>query len=238
MGATLDYSKAMAAVLERGLIKPIHRERFDHFTIEDCLGLVDRIGKARDQKFVIDSENIFAYENFIKWLHADPTMLALDPVTKEMIPGDLNKGIYIGGNTGTGKSWCCDIMRAYADLFSFKVKIGDRTRRIFWSTARAEEIVSEFVAKTNIEQYKNAPMLCVQDFGSEPAEALAMGNRQNVLRILLEHRADQTDEFTFITSNFSMCNPQLAAVYGDRVASRLYGMCNYFEIKGKDRRKM
>ena len=25
--------------------------------------------------------------------------------------------------------------------------------------------------------------------------------------------------------------------YGDRVASRLNEMCNYFEIKGKDRRK-
>ena len=82
------------------------------------------------------------------------------------------------------------------------------------------------------------PMLGIQDLGSEPQESLYMGNRVDVVRQLIEHRGDKTDEMTLITSNLKINGERLVNRYGDRVASRLVEMCNYFEIKGKDRRKM
>ena len=86
--------------------------------------------------------------------------------------------------------------------------------------------------------YKTAPMLCIQDLGNEPQEALYMGNRLDVARYIIEYRGDAHAELTFITSNLRMGGDILKERYGDRVASRLMEMCNYYEIKGKDRRKM
>ena len=65
-----------------------------------------------------------------------------------------------------------------------------------------------------------------------------MGNRINVLRQILEYRGDQTDKITLITSNLPMNHKRFIDRYEDRVSSRLNEMCNYFEIKGKDRRKL
>ncbi|MDD4154105.1 MAG: hypothetical protein PHT30_01675, partial [Bacilli bacterium] len=76
------------------------------------------------------------------------------------------------------------------------------------------------------------------DLGAEPEEANYMGNRINPLKTLLEHRGDYTDKLTIISSNHSINHQEILDRYGDRVASRLLEMCNYFEIKGTDRRKL
>jgi DNA replication protein DnaC len=165
-------------------------------------------------------------------------MKAIHPDTKEDVPGDMHRGIYVAGNTGSGKSWCLEVMLAYADLFRFKIKYGGDDARIWWRIARADEIVARFVETTSIDEYKKAKLLCIQDFGAEQLEAVAMGNRMNVLRTLLEYRGDRSDCLTMITSNYSLKNPTLTESYGERVTSRLMEMCNYFEIKGKDRRKL
>jgi len=81
-------------------------------------------------------------------------------------------------------------------------------------------------------------MLGIQDLGQEPQESLYMGNRVDVVRQLIEYRGDRTDEITFITSNMKINGDVLMNRYGDRVASRLMEMCNYYEIKGKDRRRL
>ena len=236
----IDLAKAMAKVRERGMFQGVGRFRYtgEGYDVNECLQLVEAIGKHRNPKFVIDDENRFTYVNFIKWLHGDATMKAIHPETKGEIPGNMYKGIYIAGSTGSGKSWCMEIMMAYADLFGFKIRFGDVDSRIWWRIVRADEIVSSFVESTSIDEYKAAKSLCIQDFGSEPIEAVAMGNRMNVMRTLIEYRGDKSDCLTFITSNYSMKNPTLTESYGDRVASRLIEMCNYFEIKGKDRRKI
>lgn len=235
---TIDFEKAMQMVKERGLFRGITRYTCPGFALDDCIQLVEAIGKQRNPRFVIDDENRFAYENFVKWLHCDPTMKALNPETNKVVSGDLKRGIYIAGNTGTGKSWAMEVMLAYADLFNIAIQYGgnDKTR-IWWRIFRADEIVGKFVETTSIEQFRNTNILCIQDLGCEPLEAVAMGNRMNVMRTLLESRGDRSDCLTFITSNYSLRNPALTEFYGERVASRLIGMCNYFEIKGKDRRK-
>ena len=237
--ATIDIAKALELAKQRGLFQGLTRYKCEGYAIEDCLQLVEGIGKQRNPHFVIDDENRFTYENFIKWLHCDSSMKAIDPNTKKAIPGDMYKGIYIAGNTGSGKSWAMEVMLAYADLFHFRVKYGGETDgRLWWRIARADEIVSRFIETTSIDEYKKVKILCIQDFGAEQLEAVAMGNRMNVLRTLLEYRGDRSDCLTLITSNIPMCHQMLVTNYDDRVASRLMEMCNYFEIKGKDRRKL
>lgn len=214
----------------------IMRYRKDNYDMESCMELVSRIGKYITPQFILDSENLFTYENFVKWLHCDPTMKAINPTSKEIIEGNFKKGIYIAGNTGTGKSLCLEVMLRYALMFNFKIIFGDKHDYILWQNVRAEEIVADFVKYSNVDTYKDCKILCIQDFGSETLEATAMGNKMNVMRNLIESRGDKINRITLITSNLPINHPTITQRYGERVMSRLMGMCNYFEIKGKDRR--
>lgn len=226
-------------VRERGRFAWFRRYDYTTQTIERELRVLEAIGKMRSPKFVIDEDNRFAYTNFIKWLRGDPTMQALDPNTGEVIQGDLTRGLYIAGNTGSGKSWCLEIMQEYAQVLRLPIEFSgeDDAKPLIWNACRADEICREWAESGDIQKYKTRPILAIQDFGQEPQETLYMGNRLNVLRQLIEYRGDQDGQLTLITSNLKLSGKKLEERYSDRVQSRLFEMCNYFEIKGADRRK-
>lgn len=235
-----SIEQILHAINQRGLFAGFQRYQYIHYDVNEALKIVEAIGKSRNPKFVIDDENRFTYENFIKWAHCDPSMKCLDPNTGQVIPGRLKRGIYIAGNTGSGKSWCLEIMQAYCTAFGFKVLWQDdsQPRPLWWRIIHADALCDYFVENGNFQIFKKQPMLGIQDFGREPQENLYMGNRIDVVRQLIEYRGDKCDEMTLITSNMKMQGDVLMNRYGDRVASRLVEMCNYFEIKGKDRRKL
>ena len=225
-------------IKERGMFARITRYQYP-CDIEEAMQVVEAIGKSRNPRFAIDGENRFAYENFIRWCHCDTSMLCLDPVSLQPMPGDLRRGIYIAGNTGTGKSWCMEIMQAYCRVFGFKVKFFEENTQspLAWQCVRSDAICDAFTENGSISTFKKRNILGIQDFGSEPQESLYMGNRVDVMRTLIEYRGDRSDNLTLITSNLKLGGEKLLNRYGDRVASRLCEMCNYFEIKGADRRK-
>lgn len=234
-----SINQILTAIEERGVFKGIARYPFTSYDIEQALKIVEAIGKSRNPKFVIDDENRFTYENFIKWCHCDSSMMCLDPTTLTPIQGRLKKGIYIAGNTGSGKSWCLEIMREYCRAWRFAVKLPDETSPspLWWRIVRADYLCDVFAETGSIKDFKDQPIIGIQDLEQEPQETLYMGNRLEVVRNLIEYRGDKSDELTLITSNLRINGENLSQRYGDRVASRLIEMCNYFEIKGKDRRK-
>ena len=239
MARTELINQVLNRIGNRGLFQGITRYVYADYDMQESLEIVEAIGKSRNPAFVIDDENRFTYENMIRWCHCDTKMQAIDPVTKKVIPGGLKKGIYIAGNTGTGKSWCLEVMAAYAMAFGFVITLGETEKRmLYWDNVRADDICEEYAATGTFQNYKTRKMYGIQDLGSEPAESVYMGNRIEVLRQLLEYRGDRTDQVTLFTSNLPMNHKILVDRYGDRVSSRLSAMCNYFEIRGKDRRKM
>ena len=240
----MNLDNILRAIEDRKTFARMTRYKYtgESYNIEDALKIVEAIGKTRDRKFVIDSENRFAYENFIKWCHCDPSMKQIHPDTGDVVPGNLYAGIYIGGTTGSGKSWCLEIMRAYASAIGFKITIPityekDDTRPLAWRIVRADEICEMFAEAGKITELKKLPLLAIQDMGQEQEESLYMGNRVDAVRQLIEYRGDLDNEMTLITSNLPMGSDRLMSRYGDRVASRLRQMCNNLVIKGKDRRK-
>lgn len=233
-----DVGQILKAIDRRGLFAGMQRYRYA-YKAEDALPVIEAIGRARNPSFTIDGDNRFAYLNFIRWVHGDDTMQAISPTTGETIPGRLKRGIFIGGNTGTGKSWCIEIMRAYCSAMRFAIRLpdDDSPTNLWWQIFRSDEICDEYAAKGTLQRFKRMPIIAIQDLGAEPQETMFMGNRMPVMRQFLESRGDMTAELTLISSNFKMGGERMAAQYGDRVASRLCEMCNYLEIKGKDRRK-
>lgn len=235
----MEIDEIIHRMEEQGMFTEVIRRPLPDYDIMTALELVEAIGKRRNPRFEIDEENRFAYANFIRWCHCDPAMNSIDPETGKAVRGDLRKGIYIAGNTGAGKSWCLDIMQMYCKVLGIKIIFPyKKTETVLsWNSVRADEICDAFTEKGTFTAFKTRPILAIQDLGQEPQESLYMGNRIDVIRQLIEYRGDMAHQLTLITSNLKLGGQKLLDRYGDRVASRLYGMCNYLEIKGKDRRK-
>ena len=238
-----SIEQVLNAIRQRDMFSGFQRYQYikpGWYDLDNAMKIVEAIGKSRNPAFVIDDENRFAFENFIKWAHCDTSMKCLDPVSGQVIPGRLKRGIYIAGNTGTGKTWCMEIMQAYIQAIGIKVlwNTDNDPRPLYWRTIRADGLCDVWAESGNVQQYKTAPMLAIQDLGNEPPETLYMGNRLDVVRYVIEYRGDMHAEMTFITSNLRMGGEIPKERYGDRVSSRLQEMCNYLVIKGKDRRKL
>lgn len=228
--------RILARIREKTFFHPIMRYHYD-IPIAEGLEIIEAIGRERSKKFVIDNENRFAYENILKWVHGDTTAQCINPDTNEHVPANMKAGIYIAGNTGTGKSWCMEMVREYILAMGFEIMIDDTKRPMSFPIARADDITAAFMIDGGMERFKQADILCIQDVGTEARETLYMGNRLEVIRTLLEWRADNGNKLTFITSNLPCNHSTFAERYGDRVVSRIREMCNYYVIKGKDRRK-
>ena len=232
----MEISSILDKIRKQGLFESVKRFQYMPYKIEYAMKAIEVIGKERNPKFVIDEENRFLYENMIRWVHGDPAFQCIDPETKKPIPGRLQAGIYIAGNTGTGKSWALEIMSAYCLLDNVQVVAGGQ-RCLRWPCVRTDTICDEYASEGTIEKYKKNAILCIQDLGAEALESMYMGNRLRVLQQILEYRGDRTDQITLISSNLPINHEMLIKRYEDRVASRLNEMCNYFELRGKDRRK-
>lgn len=243
MGATLTISDLISQVRQsnQSFFNGIKRFAYLPYDINFALQVVEAIGKERKSNFVIDDENRFVFQNLIRWVHADPEFKCIDPETKKVKTGNLEAGIYIAGPTGTGKSWAFEIMSIYStidDEEGMRVFAGGSTRLLKWPCFRADEICDDYVKEGIIERYKRMSIVCFQDVATEPIESLHMGNRMNVFQQILGNRGDRKDQITLISSNLPLNSEQLRKRYDDRVASRLKEMCNYFELTGKDRRKI
>lgn len=234
-----NLEKVANLAKKNGYSDSILRYRLTHIPLNDALEAVKVIGRQRTPDFVIDEENRFVYENFIKWVHADVSMKAIDPVTNQIVPGNVKKGIYIAGPTGSGKSWAMEVMAMYAQICRAKIFPQDCRDAIglYWPSTLATEVTELWAETGKIETYKKRSILCLQDLGTEPNEMAYMGNRQNVLKALIEHRGDNRCAVTLISSNLHPGTDFFRQYYGDRAQSRIKTMCNFLILGGGDRRK-
>ena len=192
--------------------------------MEEAWGAVNTIGKYLTPDFVIDNDNRKAYTDVLRWCIGKEGNL------------DPNKGLYLYGNTGTGKTMMMAIIRILCNYYRAGFTYADRGSYLIDKTARADEICDDYAEEGELSQWVKYPSLCINDLGSEPAETVYMGNRRRVLRSILEQRADRADRMTIITSNFPPDSDDFVQMYGHRVRSRIQQMCNVVFLDGPDRR--
>lgn len=204
--------------------------------IGDAMDIVRRIGRMYEPKFTIDKDNEFVYYNLIKWVNGDNTMQALDPCTQKPIQGNRKGGIYLAGTTGSGKTLCMEIIKAYATYVNARVQIyPHEPKTLSWQPKHATSIVDAYAATGSLNGADEADILFIEDLGCEADSVSYMGNKMDVMRRILEYRGDYRNKLTLITTNLPMMSDWTKNRYGSRVISRL-GQLNYYELKGKDRR--
>lgn len=221
----------------------IRREVFspEQVNIDELVRAFASIGEAMNGRYVIDANNEACIRNLIKWLFADPSLetIATENGRAVRTQGNIRKGIYLYGPTGTGKSLCMAILARMAYYFNVRVaRGGSEPESLSWMNFRTDDIVESYTHGSTLTEFKKQPFICFNDLGAEPTDAIYMGQRMNVMRSIIEARGDMwASTLTFFTSNIPLDSPDLMSLYGDRAVSRLRQMCNFLVLGGKDRRR-
>lgn len=232
-----DYKELVAQILAKRQLSKIERNICTPTV--SLMPLVEQLGRELcGDSFRIDADNEFCYRNTLRWLFGYD-FTAINPTTLEAAPGNPTHGLYIAGPTGSGKSVLLTILGALAGHFGIEYTFNGQKRPLSWKAYRADELCNKFMLEGAevATAAKSANVLCLNDMGSEPQEQLYMGNRIGLIRQIIEARGDMVGQFTLISSNYGILDAETKEKYGDRVVSRLQGMCNYFELTGADRRK-
>lgn len=136
---------------------------------------------------------------------------------------DLNKGILMVGNVGTGKTL---LFRAVRDAMraSYGAQFGIRT---------CSEMVRSFADEgyEGIEDWILGPHVCFDDLGAEQM-AQHFGNKTDLMAEVIEARYDRLSQGRKCWTHFStnLGTDQIETRYGARAASRLRQMCNLLDL--------
>lgn len=161
------------------------------------------------------------------------------PVAKKYV--DMQKGLFIFGDRGTGKTHLAvSLMREHLK----KVQVVDRNGDFFINDRMVPAFISvpellleirhsysdsKTSEKAIIGQYTEKNFLVLDDLGAEKTTDWSL----QILYIIVDRRYRE-EKRTIFTSNLDL--DELASKFDDRIASRISGMCVLHHMKGVDRR--
>lgn len=148
---------------------------------------------------------------------------------------DLDKGLWLYGDIGTGKSSLMRIFSEYLRLGfnGFKIHICDGLSNNYSRSGDLD------VYTYNQHGYIGEPVwMCFDELGRETIPANHFGAKLNVMQHILHIRYSlwRSNRLkTFVTTN---CDPlQIETLYGDFIRDRIREMFNVILVEGKSRRR-
>jgi DNA replication protein DnaC len=208
------------------------------YDLEKAVKILARIGKSIHGDFTIDKYNSELLVNLIKYQFYDPSC-----------DFDLQKGLFLHGNIGVGKT--ISMM-----LFEKRVNNTIFPRRYNVVSCREAQMAFNREGYEGIFRYghgsfsknyhpqgekinKSKPLIyCFDDLGTEDIHAKYFGQSTNVMSEIILDRYEMFQRhkmITHFTSNLTASD--LVKIYGDRIVSRMKEMVNDVVLSGNDRRK-
>lgn len=197
-----------------------------------------RATKLFNEKFDFDGQTSLYFQLLVAYFSMDFKFFVLAKQMDIDNPS-FNKGLYIGGNFGVGKTWLLKLFqrnqrqvytvqnaKAIADLFETEGE-----------SAMTQFSESPLLPANDVENFYHKKMgLCIDDLGTEQIKN-HFGNKKNVIGDLIELRYanENTGPLLHVTTNLT--GDQLKEFYGPRVASRFRETMNIIDFIGEDRRK-
>jgi len=153
-------------------------------------------------------------------------------IGSEKFNGDLNKGIFLGGTLGTGKTL---LMKSFCNTWN---SFGKTIITQYTSREAADLIIKRiprFVKYEDLKciDYLKAPIY-IDDIGKEPLKVNYYGTEICPMNDLLSKRYDKF-ALTFITGNYTI--KTLGETYNETISNRMIEMFNVIALKGESRRK-
>ena len=159
----------------------------------------------------------------------------------QSIPGelDLNKGILLAGNIGTGKTIA---MHVFGRLSGFKIVSTRHVVRDFANNgmdALDKYGRNSFQINAGGHVNRSQPQtICFDDLGLEDTNSQLYGNKANVMAEILMDRYEHWRFRNMITHGTTNLNtPKIAEIYGGRVMDRVNEMMNIVIMTGESKRK-
>jgi DNA replication protein DnaC len=156
---------------------------------------------------------------------------------------ETTDSLYVHGKIGTGKTWFVsaimrEVVRATEERNEHDESYRGYSRDIrFTSVPEIMMMVkdsmnprSEVTELQILDKYSKAKVLFLDDIGADHTTDYVRA----FLYLLMERRDTGEGLRTVITSNLSLVD--LAKIHGERISSRITGMCEIVKLSGKDRR--
>ena len=166
------------------------------------------------------------YNAITAWIAGLPHLgygLAIDP----------EKGLWLEGNMGTGKSTLLRAIKNFCAIYD-----DDRSpnlpRYMVWRHAKDIASGYEEEGAKYLTELCNIETLIIDDLGTEPSTTMRYGNTLNVVEELLSRRYDRK-KMTMVTTNLSM--DQVKKDYRERIYDRVRETFNIIEFIGPSHRK-
>jgi len=151
---------------------------------------------------------------------------------------DLNKGLWISGGVGTGKSSLIDAFKLYTGVILMKNSFQYHKASVI--TDKVNDIGVNYLDYFGNNRYGSNcfPITCyIDDICSKNEKVNNFGTKISVIEYLIDIRYEVYKRFRKLTHFSSNVYPeQLNDYYDIRIIDRLKEMCNVFELAGESRR--
>lgn len=156
---------------------------------------------------------------------------------------DPDKGLWLWGDIGTGKSTMLEIVKQFCRIVRPPIayRVDDNTRALrgekwFYGfrTTNASVVAGEFArfGYPGIETFITNCRQAFDEVGRECIPTGFFGNMENVFQYIIQRRYDlRNNDFTHVTSNLQP--EEIGAVYGDHIYDRCCEMFNFVEMRGE-----
>lgn len=143
---------------------------------------------------------------------------------------DPDRGLWLWGTIGTGKSTLLRILRRFCPY----VRPRDKCSPYGYDISSAINVCAAYqrAGYEGLENYITNPYHAFDELGAETIPTSYYGGGENVLQHVLQQRYNRRRSgFTHVTTN--LMPQQIASVYGERVFDRCKEMFTFVEIKGR-----
>ena len=196
-----------------------------------------RIAKIICPEFEITDENRSIYENTIKYFAAD-----------ESCEYNLNKGLYVYGQYGVGKTVMFKLFKALNRAIdspnNFKrltvTDLIDGVSHKGYQYFVDSGVVPAGGSQSAANAYWNnkADHFLLDDMGQSERFANNFGNKIDVVIAFLQRRYyAYTDHFALTHCSTNLIPSEIESEFGEAINSRLRQMCNVILFPGEDKRK-